>query len=50
MKDLLTFMGEHPILTFFLVLMIGQTIIYSFKYIAYAVSRTPPPVEKDEDE
>ena len=28
MKDLLTFMGEHPFLTFFLVLVVMQGLIY----------------------
>ncbi len=50
MKDVLTFMGEHPWQTFFLVLLVGQTFIYIAKYCAVAVRGWPPPGVDDDDE
>lgn len=51
MKDILTFMGEPPFQTFFLVYIALQTIIYVAKYIAVAVREWPAPgVDDDDDE
>lgn len=50
MKDILTFMGEHPFQTFFLVLIVLQTIIYVTKYIAVAVRGWPAPGVDDDDD
>jgi hypothetical protein len=50
MKDILTFMGEHPWQTFFLVLLVGQTIVYIFKYITIAFRGWPDPAVDDDDE
>ncbi len=50
MKDLFTFMGENPFLTFFLAMIIGHTIIWSFRYIAAAIRGWPPPDEDEDDE
>lgn len=33
MSDFYKFAGEHPVLTFFLFAIVGQTIIYSFEAI-----------------
>ena len=50
MKDILTFMENHPWQTFFLALIALQTIIYVAKYIAVAVRGWPAPGVDDEDD
>jgi len=50
MKDILTFMGEHPWQTFFLVLIALQAVVYVFKYIAVAFKGWPAPGVDDEDD
>ena len=47
---LLQFMSENPVLTFFLALIIGITIVGIFQYIAYAVRGDPNIIEDDEDD
>ncbi len=41
MNELLIFMGNHPILTFLLALIIFQCIAQIFKYISYSIKGKP---------
>lgn len=50
MKDILTFMSEHPWQTFFLALIVGQTFIYIAKYVAVAVRGWPSPDSDSDDD
>lgn len=55
MKDILNFMGEHPFLTFFLIAIFLQAIVYGVRYIAVIFQGWPPPdspeaKEDDDDE
>jgi hypothetical protein len=46
-ENIWQFMSDSPFLTFFLVLLIGQTLIYVAKYAAVAVRGWP---KKDDDD
>jgi hypothetical protein len=49
LKDFFTFASNNPFLTFFLFIVIGNTIIYSLKWIAYTLRGGIPP-KTDDDE
>ena len=50
LQDFFKFASDSPFLTFFLFAIIGNTIIYSIKWLAYAIRGGIPPKTDDDDE
>jgi len=50
LQDFFKFASESPFLTFFLFVVIGNTIIYSIKWFAYAIRGGIPPKTDSEDD
>lgn len=50
MTDLLTFMGNHPFLTLFILWPVAYTVRYTMKAIAYMVRPDPKLLDDKDDE
>jgi hypothetical protein len=51
LQEFFKFASENPFLTFFLFVVVGNTIIYSIKWLAYTIrGGIPPKTEDDDDE
>lgn len=50
LNEFFKFASDSPWLTFFLFVVIGNTIIYSIKWLAYLIRGGIPPKTDDEDD